>query len=113
MHRERPASEVGEVLADQVQVGDQLVDVSLAFAPVATTRLADHQHDPGRAGQDRCQPGQDRGEVHSHLEDDDQQQDDGGDQRAEDDVTPSRHQTGFFGVRLYRLYGESSEAPVP
>ena len=65
VHGERPAPEVGEVLAHQVQVLHQLVDIALAVAPVAPTQFVHDDHDSGRPHQNRSDAGEDRCEIHS------------------------------------------------
>ncbi len=65
LQRERPASEVGEVLTQQVQVGGHLVEVALAVPAVAPPQFVHNEHDPGCPDQDRSDAGEDRSDIHS------------------------------------------------
>ena len=66
--QERPPSEGGQVLAQQVHVLGELVEILLAGTAVAATELADDQGHPTSGSKDRRDPREDRREIHSSTE---------------------------------------------
>ena len=62
---EGPSSELGEVLAQEVQFFGEFVDLALVPASVASSELADDEGHAASCSEDRRHAGEDRGEIHS------------------------------------------------